>query len=215
MIQLRALAAMLIVVAVAGCSQGASSIPVSAPILPAAKATVAPGGATPSPSPTATPAPIGTPTVTPIPTATATATPAPTSTPVATPAPTATPTATATPAPTATPVATPAPTATPAFGPIADMPNSIDFTAVGAAAAFPLAAFQAGYAGPITESDTCAGIVTVSTSPPMGTTAQFLVTPVAPGACTITLLGGSNQTLDVPITVTTSGLVVSSRRKRT
>lgn len=79
--------------------------------------------ATPSPTPTGTPAatatPTGSPSTTATPSATPTATPGATSTPSATPTPTTTPAATATPTPTSTPTATPTPTSTPTTAPTA------------------------------------------------------------------------------------------------
>jgi len=71
-------------------------------------------GASPTPTPTATPKPTATPTPVPTPTATPTSTAAPTTTPTSTAKPTATPTAT--PTPTTAPTATAKPTSTPAGG---------------------------------------------------------------------------------------------------
>lgn len=177
MIDLRAFAATLIVIALAGCSQGASSIPFNLQPPAGATPTVAPAATTPTPSPI--------------------------------------PTSTPTPAPTATPIPTPAPIATAGLGPVVASPTSINFIALGAAAAQTVGASQSGYAGAFAQSSTCAAIATVIPASAPANAPQFTVTPVAAGSCTLTISGGQSQSVDVSIAVTTSGLVISSRRTRT
>src|ERR1700730_9315760 len=152
-----------------------------------------PATSNPSPTPTATPAG-ATPTPTPTPTP-AGATPTPTATPVgATPTPTPTPTATPTPGP--APVVVPAPT-------------SLAFTGLGAPSAGSVSVTEAGYAGAFSETDSCAGIATVATASP-----TFTVTPVAVGTCSIKISDTAQHSVAVPVTVTTSGLVVQKRGVR-
>lgn len=172
------------VLAVTGCNAGGG--------------TLAPTGIISTAAPTASPSPSGT--ANPSPVATATPSPAPTASPV----PTAGATATPSPAPTATPV----PGAT-----IQTVPGSFAFTSTGAGAALPLAPSEAGYNGAFGESDTCAAIASVSpASVPSGT--PFTVTPLAAGACTITVHDASAVTAAVSVTVTTSGLVVQKAGHR-
>jgi hypothetical protein len=134
--------------------------------------------------------------------------PPPTAVPTA--VPTATPAgATPTPVPTATPVVTATPTATPSGAAVVPAPSVLTFTGVGAAYAQGLSVAQAGYPGSFTQTNTCAGVASVSGSPPSPT---FTITPIATGTCNLTITGGSNQSVIIPVTVTTSGLVVSGRR---
>ncbi|MDB5091936.1 MAG: hypothetical protein JWO85_37 [Candidatus Eremiobacteraeota bacterium] len=149
---------------------------------------------------------VGPPPPTTTPSAVPSATPAgatPTPSPPATPVVTATPTAT----PSATPTATP--TATPSGAAVVPAPSALAFTGLGAALAQGLSVAQAGFVGSFSQTNTCAGVASVSAQPPSPT---FTITPIATGTCSITITGGSNQSVDVPVTVTTSGLVVSGRR---
>jgi hypothetical protein len=68
---------------------------------------------------------------------------------------------------------------------------------------------ESGYSGTFSEGDTCAGIATIATASP-----KFTVTPVAVGTCSITVLDISQRIVAVPVTVTTSGLVVQKKGVR-
>jgi hypothetical protein len=131
------------------------------------------------------------------------------------PSPTATP-AGATPTPTATPVGatpkptpTPTPTTTPAPAPVVPNPTSLALAGIGAPSAGSVSVTEAGYAGTFSEMDSCAGIATVATASP-----TFTVTPVAAGTCSITISDTAQHSLAVPVTVTTSGLVVQKKGVR-
>jgi hypothetical protein len=68
---------------------------------------------------------------------------------------------------------------------------------------------EAGYAGAFSETDSCAGIATVATASP-----TFTVTPVAAGTCSIKISDTAQHFVAVPVTVTTSGLVVQKKGVR-
>jgi hypothetical protein len=68
---------------------------------------------------------------------------------------------------------------------------------------------ESGYSGTFSEGDSCAGIATVAAASP-----KFTVTPVAVGTCSITIFDISQRFVTVPVTVTTSGLVVQKRGVR-
>jgi hypothetical protein len=196
----RALAAVCFVLIAAGCGPGQNGTPFVAPPTVGPSPTATPAGATPTPTATpvgATPTPASTP-------AGATPTPTPASTPVGatpTPAPTATPTPTPTPTPTATP--------TPGPAPVVPNPASLGLTGLGASFSGSVSATEAGYGGTFSETDSCAGIATVATASP-----TFTVTPVAVGTCSITILDSAQHTVAVPVSVTTSGLVVQKKGGR-
>jgi hypothetical protein len=193
----RALAAVASVLIAAGCGPGQNVAPPTVGPSP----TATPAGSTPTPTAT----PVGV-TPTPTPTATpvgATPTPTPTATPVG---------ATPTPTPTATPVGatpTPTPTATPAPAPVVPNPTSLALTGLGASFAGSVSVTESGYGGAFSENDSCAGIATVATASP-----TFTVTPVAAGNCSITILDSVQHSVAVPVTVTTSGLVVQKKGGR-
>jgi hypothetical protein len=130
--------------------------------------------------------------------------------PVAVPSPT--PSSTSTSAPTGAPSNTPGntPTATPGSTVVAT-PGSLSFTTASASAQS-VALSEPAYGGTYTEADGCAGIATVVPASNAGGTAVFTVTPAATGSCTVTVTDQIGSTIAVPITVTTSGLIVQGRR---
>ncbi len=131
--------------------------------------------------------------------------------PTPTPAPGSTPVPTATPAPTATP--TPAPTATPAAAVVVASPAALAFVATGAANVQALNVAETAFAGTFAETDTCSGIaqITPAASFP-GPSANLTVTALAAGTCAISISDQGAGLVSIPVAVTTSGLVVSSRR---
>jgi hypothetical protein len=137
----------------------------------------------------------------------ATSTPSPAATAMPTPTPTATPVG-ATPTPTPTAVATATPAAT------VPNPSSLTFTATGATSAQQLSVAQAGFAGTFAQTNTCAAVASVIPANVPAASPVFTVTPNAGGSCSITIAGGSGQTVIVSVAVTTSGLVVSGRGVR-
>ncbi len=186
-----ATAALVLTIAATGCGNNPGVPFVGAPATSSPSPTPAatPVGATPTPTPTTTP--VGsTPTPTP-----------PTATPVG---------ATPPPTPTATPVgATPTPTPTPTPAPVVPAPASLAFTGLGAPNAQSVSVSESGYGGTFSEADSCAGIATIAAASP-----TFTVTPIAVGTCSITILDISQRMVAVPVTVTTSGLVVQKKGVR-
>jgi hypothetical protein len=198
----RAAAALVLTIAASGCGNNPPVPFVGPPATSSPTPTATPVGATPTPTPIgATPTP--TPTATPF---GATPTPTPTATPIG---------ATPTPTPTATPIGatpTPTPTATPAA--VVPNPSALTFSATGATSAQQLTVAQTGFVGTFAQTNTCAAVASVSPAGAPAATPVFTVTPNAAGTCSITITGGSGQTVIVSVAVTTSGLVVSSRRIR-
>jgi hypothetical protein len=146
------------------------------------------------------------------PQATATPSPVPTATPPgATPTPDPTATPTATPVATATP--TPTPTPTPAAA-VVPNPAAVALTGIGPSYTLGVNVTQAGYAGSFSQTNTCAGVATVAPAVTQPASPTFSLTPLATGTCALTVTGGSNQSVVVPVTVTSSGLVVSGRRNQ-
>ena len=79
-------------------------------------------------------------------------------------------------------------------------PTSLTF--FNSTAAQTLAVSETGYAGAVSETDTCAGKATI-TGGGNGPQATYSVKPVAVGTCSATFGDSFGQTLVVPITVTT------------
>jgi hypothetical protein len=88
--------------------------------------------------------------------------------------------------------------------------SSISFTGAGTSNAQNVTASQQGYSSNFVAStpnagqtNSCSGVATIS--PSSGT--SFTVTPVAAGACTFTLTGGSGQsaTMKIDVTLTNVG----------
>lgn len=112
------------------------------------------------------------------------------------------------------PTPTPSPTPTPIPAPaVVPTPLGLSFVATGSAAAQNLGVSQTGFAGNFNEIDTCSGIVTASAVSTAGPSANYTITPLAVGSCSITITGGSGSSMMIPVTVTTSGLTVQSRPK--
>ncbi len=136
----------------------------------------------------------------------------PTPTPSPSPTPTATPTAS--PTPTATPTAspTPTPTPTPAPGAMSANPSSVFINVAGGTADFHI--LESGYTGPFLESDNCAGNVSVSSGAPVGPDATFTATGFAAVTCDATFTDNHGGSTIVHITVTTSGFVIQSHKRK-
>lgn len=123
---------------------------------------------------------------------------APTATPTPTPAPTATPTPT--PAPTATPTPTPAPTA----APLALNPTTLAIAGTGStnAQSFTVSGGTGSYAA----SGYDAAVISVQQDP--SNASRFIVTGVAAGSTSITVSDSGNQSISLPVTVTTASGVI-------
>lgn len=105
-----------------------------------------------------------------------------------------------------------APTPTP--GVLSVAPTSLSIVGVGAGDALTINVVEGAYSNPFTESDTCAGIATVSTTSAVGPSATYTVTGVAVGSCSATFTDTKNQSLNVPLTVTASQYVVQGVQKK-
>jgi len=88
----------------------------------------------------------------------------------------------------------------------------LSFTAAGALQYF-LAA-EPGYAGKLTESDTCSGIATFSPASGTGPSVVFTATATAAGTCTAKVQDATAHTAFVLVIVTTTGGNITSRYKR-
>ncbi|GEM_PF-2752971 len=165
----------------------------------------------PAPTPTPTASPTASPTVAP----TATPSPSPTAVPSSSPTavPTATPTPTATPSPTPTPTPTPTPSPTPTPGPLTATPSVLSFLGIGANLAQTVTVSSSFYTGGFTTTAcTNAAATTVATVSAVGSNGTFTVTPVAVGACAITVSDAANRQTQVSVTVATSSITVKSRK---
>jgi len=111
-------------------------------------------------------------------------------------------------APLATPTAQPTPTATPS---LSANPTTLAFYTTGASAAQTVLVAESGYAGMLTEGDTCSGVASIS---PMQSTSPYTatVTPISAGTCTINFTDGT-KTAPVSVVVTTSGVTINAQGK--
>jgi len=78
---------------------------------------------------------------------------------------------------------------------------NLTFVAAGAAHAQTFDATETGYAGAFVESDTCAGLATVTPSSASGPSATFAVTPSANGSCTVTIHDANAQSTAVGVAI--------------
>jgi len=112
-----------------------------------------------------------------------------------------------------TPTPTPTVSTTPTPAPLLATPTTVAVNGLGAAYAQPLALSESAYTGAIAETDTCAGIATVSPGSGVGPTLKETVTGVAAGTCVATFKDGNAQTATATIQVTTGGVVIQSRTR--
>lgn len=105
------------------------------------------------------------------------------------------------------PPASPPPTTTPAptASPVVANPSSLAFSNTGATFSKTVSMSQAGYAGAFALSGINTAIATAAI-----TGSTITVTPVAAGSTSLHVVGGGSQSVDIPITVATSGSVVAS-----
>lgn len=106
--------------------------------------------------------------------------------------------------PTASPSPTPVPTLAASTGSLALLNQTLQT----------VTASEAGYTGAITESGNCGGIATISPTSGNGPSFTMTATPVSLGSCSITLTDANQESVSVPITVTTFGLTLQSRTSR-
>jgi hypothetical protein len=139
--------------------------------------------------------------------------PAPTPTPTASPSPTPSPSPTA--SPTSSPTASPTPSPTPTPGPLTASPSSLSFDGTGSDLTKTVNVSSTYFSGTFTAS-ACTGAqnTTVANVGPVDANGNFTVTPVAAGACTITVSDSSNRQTTVSVTVATSSLNVQGKKSR-
>ncbi|HTD37350.1 MAG TPA: hypothetical protein VK669_07540 [Candidatus Limnocylindrales bacterium] len=139
--------------------------------------------------------------------------PAPTPTPTASPSPTPSPSPTASPTSSPSPSPTPSPTPTP--GPLTASPSSLSFLGTGSDLMQTVTVSSTYFTGTFAASAcTNAQNTTVATVGAVDANGTFTVTPVAAGACTITVTDSSNRTATVSVTVATSSLHVQGKKNR-
>jgi hypothetical protein len=122
------------------------------------------------------------------------------------PPPTATPTPTPTPSPTPPPTPTPTPSPPPGLSAV---PNPLAIYGLGASFAQTIDVRYPGYTGAISATSSNASVATIAVAPSgtgNGPDAQFLVTPKAVGACTLTFTAGG-LTLVVNVTVNSTEII--------
>ena len=118
--------------------------------------------------------------------------------------------ATPSPSPTVAPTATPTapPTTAPHVGPLTVTPATLGIGDGTASATF--TASDPGDTGAFSESDTCAGIATITPSAASGPTATYTATYVAAGTCTVTISGAGGSG-SVAITSTSVSFTTQSK----
>lgn len=87
-------------------------------------------------------------------------------------------------------------------------PDHLDFTSSLASSAALLTVTRSPNLAAPSLSGTCAGIASVTPGSSSGTSSSYTVTPVAAGSCSLTFTSG-NRSASVPVTVTTSSVVVN------
>lgn len=88
-------------------------------------------------------------------------------------------------------------------------PSTVSFTDVGASYAQDVSVFQSTGVTSYTEANDCSGIATVALSGVDNGTASYVITPSAPGTCSVTFTGKGNRTGMLGVTVTTTGFGVN------
>ena len=88
----------------------------------------------------------------------------------------------------------------------------MNVNALGSAGASTVTIAEAGYIGAFTESDTCAGISTLTTASAIGPSSTFIISGVATGTCAATFADANRQTVVVAVVVTTTGVRITSVR---
>ncbi len=117
---------------------------------------------------------------------------------------TATLTASATGIPPATAIFAPTPNA------LGISPSTLALLGTGASNALTATLSETAYTGTFTESDTCAGVATVTTPSALGPTETYTVTASAAGSCTATFTDAYGQHATLNIGVTTTGISVQT-----
>jgi hypothetical protein len=81
----------------------------------------------------------------------------------------------------------------------------------------PITVTQTGYAGTITQANTCGGtspIATFDATSASGPSWTVTITAASGGTCAMTFTGAGNQQATASITVTTSGIIINSAQRR-
>lgn len=68
---------------------------------------------------------------------------------------------------------------------------------------------KANYTGALTQTNTCMGVVSVSTNSSVGPAVTMTVTPLAAGTCAITVQSGEGETATINVTVTTTSIIIN------
>jgi len=87
-------------------------------------------------------------------------------------------------------------------------PTSLSFDTTGTSALQSLTISQSKFKGTFTTTSTCSGIATLSPTKVKGPSGKSKVTPTNAGKCDITVSNGAGGSTKVPVTVTTSGIVI-------
>jgi hypothetical protein len=110
---------------------------------------------------------------------------------------------------------TPTPRTSPTTGPtqtpdtLVLSPSAISINGAGATYAQTLTVSETAYTGDFSETDTCAGIATISPAGGVGPSLQETLTGVASGSCAVTFLDGHGQKTTANVVVTISSVVVN------
>jgi hypothetical protein len=94
-------------------------------------------------------------------------------------------------------------------------PTSVVLTGVGTTQNVTVS--QTGYTGTLSQTNTCGGttpIATFSASSGSGPSWNLVVTAASGGTCSATFNGGSGQSTNATISVTTSGIIINTTKRR-
>lgn len=123
--------------------------------------------------------------------------------PVPTPSPTPTRTSNPTPTPTATPIPTPTPGSLAASSASISIGNANPSTAS-------VTINESNYSGALTETNTCAGVATVTQSSATGPSSVLSITQIAAGSCFVKISDNHGGSVTVTVTSTTSSIIIDS-----
>lgn len=92
-------------------------------------------------------------------------------------------------------------------------PNPVNVYGTGVANKKTITVHEQSYVGPITQSNDCGAAATITTTNANGPDATFDVVGNSAVTCTATFHDGFNQTATTQIVVTTSGFVISGKKR--
>jgi len=90
-------------------------------------------------------------------------------------------------------------------------PAALALSGAGAVYAQTAQVLEAGYSGVLSETDTCAGVASVTPASGSGPAQIYTVTGVAAGTCSVRVADANAQHATIAVTVTTAGIGVNGK----